>query len=55
MKYGFALKVGGEMKCIKCEKDLTNSTYKISYQDKALCWICYRKIPVKERIKAISK
>lgn len=42
------------MKCVKCDKDITEARYKVDYKDKGLCWLCYKKIPVKERIKAIK-
>lgn len=43
------------MKCSRCEKDLTNATYKVAFNDETLCWICYRKIPYRQRIKAIER
>lgn len=42
------------MRCEKCKKDITEARFKVAYKDKGLCWLCYRKIPVKERIKAIK-
>lgn len=43
------------MECVKCKKDITNDSYKVAYLDKGLCWLCYIKIPVKERVKLAKK
>lgn len=42
------------IKCSRCDKDITTHVYKVQYVNAILCWLCYRKIPVKERIKAIK-
>lgn len=42
------------MRCVKCNKDITNAMYKVSYMDKGICWLCYKRIPTKERIQAVK-
>ena len=45
----------GKMKCVKCDKDITGARFKVAYKDQGLCWLCYKKIPIKERVKYAKK
>lgn len=42
------------IECSRCQKDLTNSFYRIIFGNEILCILCYQRVPHKEKKKVIE-